>query len=206
MEYGATGVRAHLQGNAGWLYVCNQSLGSNECREWRVVLQQQVSGWVHLPTVILLAKSRSNIEREAYSLHPKSSTAIHHLEEVLIFLTSEPTESCNLKIRPEMAHVVFLSLHRFWVDIWQRGAGWVTTKNFFWERILGLFWLLLFFGLRLHKHLPQPLGSKVVHSLVCGGITENVWYSLLQFLDRNCKSIGLVRFDHLQEWITVLCQ
>jgi len=33
-----------------------------------------------------------------YSFHPKSSAAIHHLKEVFVLLTPEPTEPSDFKI------------------------------------------------------------------------------------------------------------
>merc|ERR1711939_367414 len=170
-EYEAIGVQGHSLDNAGWWYVCNRSLGSNEYLGWPVVLRQQVNEWVHLPTA--------------------PSKILH----------CGPSSGRNLHIRPEMTHVVFLSLHCLRVDIWKRGTRWVTTEDLFRESMLGIFRLLLFFRLWLNKHLPQALGGQIIDSLVCGGISEDIWYSLLQFLDGNGESIGLIRFDHLQERI-----
>lgn len=144
-----------------------------------------------------------------YSLHPKSSTAVHHLEKVLVLLTPKPTEFRDLEIRPEMTHVVLLPFHRFGVDFWYRCPGWVTTKNLFGKGVLVIgtgLGLLLLLGLWLHEHFPKSLGSKVVKPLVRGRISENVWHSFLQLLDRNCESIGLIRFDHLKKWIAAYCQ
>lgn len=105
-----------------------------------------------------------------YSLHPKSTTPIHHLEEILILFTPKPTQARDLKVRPEMAHVVFLALHSFGVDIWEGSARGVATEYFFGEGTLvvgvvfGDFFGL--FGLWLDEHFPETLGSEVVDSLV----------------------------------------
>lgn len=144
-----------------------------------------------------------------YSLHPKSSTAIHHLEEVFIFLTPEPTEFRDLEIRPEMAHIVLLSLHCLRIDLRNRGVVGVASQNFFRQRMLevgvifrNVLWL---FRLRLNEHLPKSLRGQVVDSFVCGCVSEDIGYRLLQLLDCDCESVGLVRFDHLEERVTISC-
>ncbi len=135
-----------------------------------------------------------------YSFHPKSSAAIHHLEEVFVLCTPEPTKPGDFKIRPEMTHVILLAFHGFGVNCWQRSTGWIASEDLFrqgmfvvgiifWE----LFWLL---WLRLDEHFPQPLGSQVVDSLICRSISENIWHGLLQLLDCDGKPVCLVRFDH----------
>lgn len=139
-----------------------------------------------------------------YSFHPKSSTAIHHLEELFIFPTSEPTESGDFEIRPEMTHVVFLALHVFGIDIWEGSARWVAAKDVFGQgTLLGFLFFLWLFWLRLDEHFPQTLGGDIVDSLVCGCVSEDVRDGFFQFLDRNGEAVCLVRFDHLEEWVTV---
>lgn len=106
-----------------------------------------------------------------YPLHPESSTAIHHLEEVLVLLTPEPAESSDLKVRPEMAHVVLLPFHCLEVDIWNGDMVWVASQDLFRQRVLEiwiLFWNVLgWIWLRFDKHLPQTLGGQIIYSFVC---------------------------------------
>ncbi len=73
-----------------------------------------------------------------YSLHPKATTTVHDLEEVVIFFTPEPVEAGNLEVGPEMAHVVLLTLHSFWVNFRKRVALMATLHNLFgrwWVRV-----------------------------------------------------------------------
>jgi hypothetical protein len=128
----AFGERVHSQGNVGSWCVGSQSRGSNEYREEREARPQRENGLAHLPTELTLAQPKHLMEARTYSFHPESSAAIHHLEEVFVLFTPKPTKSGDLKIRPEMAHVVLLALHCFGVDVWYSGTGWVTSENFFW--------------------------------------------------------------------------
>ena len=142
----------------------------------------------------------------SYTFHPKPSTAIHHLEEVFVLLTSKPTEFGDFEIRPEMAHIVLLPLHSFGIDGWERSSRWVTPEDLFRQRVFVVwivFWQLFrLLWLRLDEHFPKTLGGQVVDSLVCGCISEDVRHSLFQLLDCNGEPVRFIRLDHPQKWIT----
>lgn len=101
-----------------------------------------------------------------YPFHPESTTTIHHLEEVLIFLASEPTESGNLEIGPEMTHIVLLALHGFAVNERQSILSSVVAEDFFWEAPIGLIVDFLRIVMGFDEHFPKTLGFEVVDSLV----------------------------------------
>jgi hypothetical protein len=142
----------------------------------------------------------------SYSLHPETSTAVHHLEEVLVLLTPEPVKSGNLKVTPEMAHVVCFALHGLGIYIWDGARAGLCTKNVFRERLLVLWvvlgqfvrWLL---RLGLEEHVPEASIGNVVDAFVGRGVSEDIRYCLFEFLDCNGKAIGLVVFLHVDERI-----
>lgn len=138
--------------------------------------------------------------KETYTLHPKATAVIHHLEEILVRLGPEEIQAGNLKVGPEMAHVVLLALHRLGVDIGELVGAGVGAQDLLRKAGLGGFGLLL--GLGLDKHFPQTLRGNVVETLVGGGIAENVGDGLAEFLDRNGEAVGLVVLDHLEEGVT----
>ena len=65
-----------------------------------------------------ISRCKLLVGESTYTFHPKSSTAIHHLEKVFILLTPEPAQSGDFKVGPEMAHVVLFSFHGFGVNSW----------------------------------------------------------------------------------------
>lgn len=142
-----------------------------------------------------------------YSFHPETTTTVHHLKELLVFLAAEPAQLGNLEVRPEMAHVVRLALHGFRVDFRQASTTRICAHDLFgqWGLVVGIIlrnlwrWLLS----RLNKHFPETLGGNVVEALVSRSVAEDVGYSLSQFLDGNSEAICLVALDHLQEGVTV---
>ena len=76
--------------------------------------------------------------RKTYSLHPEAAAAIHHLEEIFVWLAAEEVEAGDLEVTPEMAHVVLLAFHGFRVDVWQFSIAWLGLENVFGERLLVL--------------------------------------------------------------------
>lgn len=56
---------------------------------------ERVNGRV---TPLCLLAMLSSRRHWTYAFHPEAATAVHHLEEVLVLLASEPTEAGNLKI------------------------------------------------------------------------------------------------------------
>lgn len=142
-----------------------------------------------------------------YPLHPESSTAVHHVKKVIIFLAPEPVQSCNLEIAPKVAHVVRFAFHAFRVDVGQRSRSGFRVHDFFGQRllVLGIFlWqiLVLFdFGF-FDKHFPETLGSQVVRALVSRGVPEDIGHCFLELFDRNRESIGLVVALHVNKRIT----
>jgi hypothetical protein len=49
--------------------------------------------------------------RRLYPFHPESPTPVHHVKELVVLLTAEPIQASNLKVAPEVAHVVLLAFH-----------------------------------------------------------------------------------------------
>lgn len=125
---------------------------------------------------------------------------IHHLEEILVRLGAEEIQAGNLKVGPEMTHVVLLALHGLGVDLGQLVGAGVGAQNLLGKTRLGGFGLLL--GLRLDKHLPQTLGGDVVEALVGGGVAEDVGDGLAEFLDGDGETVRLVVLNHLEEGVT----
>lgn len=140
------------------------------------------------------------IRGKPYTLHPKATTVIHHLEEILVRLGPEEIQAGNLEVGPEMAHVVLLALHSFGVDLGELVGVRLGAQDLLGKTRLGGFGLLL--GLGLDKHLPQTLRGNVVEALVSGGVAEDVGDGLAQFLDRDGEAVGLVVLDHLEEGVT----
>src|SRR5690625_2806382 len=56
------------------------------------------------------------LETGTYSFHPEATAAIHHLKEIVVLLAAEPVEPRNLKVGPEVTHVVLFTLHSLGVD------------------------------------------------------------------------------------------
>lgn len=124
---------------------------------------------------------------------------IHHLEEILICLAPEEVKAGNFEVGPEVAHVVFLSLHSVGVKLGRLQAVGVGGEDF-----LGKRWVSrLGFLLRgvVDKHLPETLGGDVVKAFVGGGVAEEVGDGLLELLDGDGETISLVVLDHLQEGV-----
>lgn len=164
--------------------------------------------------------SYRNIQ-DTHPFHPEATGAIHHLEEVFILLASEPVQSRNFKVGPEMAHVVDLALHGFGINLRQRtltGLGlqyvlgqWLRLAI----RILGVFlgelvrgngaglWrtILVVTFFWLEEHLPQALALQAVLSLVRGSISEYVGHRLFQLLDGDGEAIGFVVALHVHKGI-----
>ena len=166
--------------------------------------QRQGSGLERHPTSFTYQHNSMGHEmrHKTYSLHPESTTLIHHLEEILVFLAAEPRQTGDLKVGPEMAHVVLLALHRLRIDIWQVVLSIKKLPWNWWAVVwivfrLGL-WLV---WLWLDEHLPKALGGDVVDALICGCVTPDVWHSLLELLDGNGETVGLVGSNHLLERI-----
>lgn len=143
--------------------------------------------------------------RSTHSFIPESTTAVHHVEEVLVRLAAEPIQARNFKVTPEMAHIVALAFHSLRVDVVE-----VLVTGFGQENLVGKLLLLLLLGLgwglllrgALQEHLPQALGLEVVLALVCRRVAENVGNGLAKLLDCDGKAVGLVRLGHLDKWIT----
>ena len=166
--------------------------------------QRQESGLERHPTSFTCQRTSMGHEmrHKTYSLHPESTTLIHHLEEILIFLAAEPRQAGNLKVGPEMAHVVLLALHRLRIDIWEVVLSIEKLSWDWWAVVWIVLWLRLWLiWLWLDEHLPQALGGDVVDALICGCITPDVWHGLLELLDGNGETIGLVGSNHLLERI-----
>ena len=147
---------------------------------------------------------------ETYSLHPEATAAVHHLEEVFIRLAAEKVEAGDLEVAPEMAHVVLFAFHGLRVDFGKRAVARLRAEDVFGQRLLlvvfrvalgKVFGLDFLLWLRLDKHLPQALGSEVVDALIGGGVAENVGNGLLQLLDSDSKTVGLVVAGHVHERI-----
>lgn len=141
-----------------------------------------------------------------YPLHPETTAAVHHLEEVLVFLASKEAQTGNLEVGPEMAHVVVLALHSLGVDLGHGVTTGLRAQDFFGQG--RCFWILRLllrfgFGLGLDKHLPEALGRQVVHALVSGGVAPDIGDSLAELLDSDGKAIRLVVVDHSLERIAV---
>lgn len=90
-----------------------------------------------------------------YSFHPEAATPVHHLEKVVVLLAAEPAELGNLKVGPEVAHVVLFPLHRLGVN--GRQAARLSLENLLGQRRVGVVALLLGRILRLHEHFPEAL-------------------------------------------------
>lgn len=140
-------------------------------------------------------------------LHPKPSTAIHHLEELLVFFAPEPIQSGNLEIAPKMTHVVSLAFHGLGVNFGRCFKPRIGIQHLLRKRLrfvfliqVGRLFLLLPLW-SLEKHFPQALGSNVVRSFVSGGVAEDIRYSLPQLLDRDSKAIRLLVSLHVNEGI-----
>ena len=136
----------------------------------------------------------------------RSTTSVHHLKEVIVLLASEPTQTSNFKVGPEMTHVVFLAFHSLGVDI-REG---VATR-FILQDVLGQGRNLIHRRLRggflwLDEHFPETLRSDVVEAFVGRGVAENVGDSLAKFLDSNSETVRLVGLDHLEEGVAGPCQ
>ena len=120
---------------------------------------------------------------KTYSLHPEATAPVHHLEEVFIRFAAEEVEAGDFEVAPEVAHVVFLALHRFGVDFGELAVAGLGVEDVFGQRLLFVvFWVALgqvlgldlLFWLGLDKHLPQTLGGEVVDALVCRSVAEDV--------------------------------
>jgi hypothetical protein len=128
-------------------------------------------------------------ERQTYTLHPKPAAPIHHLEELLILLAPEEIQPGNLKVGPEMAHVVALALHGLRVHVWDARLALVVRLD---VRVLAL---------GLDKHLPQALGLEALEPLVGRRVAENVGHRLAEFFDDDGEAVGLVVLDHFEEGV-----
>lgn len=148
----------------------------------------------------MLNKSRKE-KKTTHPLIPETTTAVHHIEEILVFLASEPIQARNLKITPEMAHVVAFTLHGLGVDVIKVVGVRVGLQDLFRQLLLCIgrgLWL----GHGLQEHLPQTLGLEVVLALVSCGVPEDVGDGLAKFFDGNGESVGLVGLGHFHERIT----
>lgn len=193
-----------LLGNAGWWCACIQSHESSGCPLATKEHQRQESGLERHPTGFTCQHNSMGHEmrHKTYSLHPESTTLIHHLEEILVFLAAEPRQAGDLKVGPEMAHVVLLALHCLRINIWQVVFSIEKLPWNWWAVVWIVLWLGLWLvWLRLNEHLPQALGCNVVDALICGCVTPDIWHGFLEFLDGNGKTIGLVGSNHLLERI-----
>ena len=141
-----------------------------------------------------------------YSFHPETTTAVHHLKEILVLLAAEPAELRDLEVGPEMAHVIGLAFHGFGVDFGQAGTAGVGTQDLLGERglVVRVVFARLGCGLlsRLNKHLPEALRGDVIKSLVGGSVAEDVGHGLSELLDSNGEPVRLVAFNHLEEGVT----
>lgn len=136
-------------------------------------------------------------EGETYPLHPETTAAVHHLEEVLIGLAAEKVEASNFKVGPEMTHVVLFALHALRVDL--LGALGLVAGNLLGQVVL----LLRLVGLGLDEHLPQALRGQVVEALVGRRIAEDVRDGLAELFHGDSEAICLVVLDHGKERVTV---
>ena len=141
-----------------------------------------------------------------YSFHPETTTAVHHLKEILVLLAAEPAEFRDLEVGPEMAHVIGLAFHGLGMDFGQTSTAGIGTQDLLGERG---FVVRVVFGClgcrllsRLNKHLPEALRGNVIESLVGGSVAENVGHGLSELLNSNGESVCLVVFDHLEEGVT----
>lgn len=141
-----------------------------------------------------------------YALHPEATTAVHHLEKVLVLLAPEEAQAGDLEVGPEVAHVVAFALHGLRVYLRQAIATGLGAQDLFRQgrrlRVLrGLVVLRLWLG--LDEHLPQALGGQVVHAFVRGGVAPDVWHGFSKLFNSNGEAICFVGLNHGQEGITV---
>lgn len=73
-----------------------------------------------------------------YPFHPEASAPVHHFEEFLVFLAAEEVQTSNLKVTPEVAHIILFSFHGFWINF--RDA---LRESFLWKSIVSPFLLIL---------------------------------------------------------------
>ena len=87
----AAGCQAHSLDNAGLLYAGIQCLENNVCFGVPVERRLQGNELVHPPTgdwVSVIIVTSSGIA--TYPFHPETSTPVHHVEEVIVFLAPKP--------------------------------------------------------------------------------------------------------------------
>lgn len=145
------------------------------------------------------AKSENQI---TYSFIPKATASVHHSEEIFVLLATEPIQTSNFEVTPEMAHVVAFSFHGLRVDILQ-----IVVTRIGLQDLVGQFALVVllwdFWLLRLlQEHLPQTLGFQVVLALVGGRVAEDVGDCFPKLFDCDGETVCLVGLGHLEEWIT----
>lgn len=134
-----------------------------------------------------------------YSLHPETATAVEVLEKGLVLWAAEPGEAGNLKVGPEMAHVVAVTLHGVRVNVGQSTVARVGLSNLLGKAVLDDLGLLL---AGLEEHFPETLGGDVVVSHVGRGVAEDVGDGLAELLDGNGEAVRLLLLNHLEEGVT----
>lgn len=110
-------------------------------------------------SVLSIPKKAAVIADSTHSFIPESTTAVHHVEKVLVRLAAEPIQARNFEVTPEMTHVVTFAFHGLGVDVIK-----VLVTGFGQENLIGKLLLLLLrlgrlllLGGALEEHLPQAL-------------------------------------------------
>lgn len=203
MEYAVVVELGHSRGNVGSSCAYIRNLGNNGYRSAREGRRRLTNEWVHHPTATVSSNPTANDRRGTYSFHPEASALIHHLKELFVLLASEPVQTRNLEITPEMAHVIFLAFHGLGVNLLEIVLARVSLQDLLRQLDLLLLFRLgfLLWGI-FEEHLPQSLGLEVVLALIGGGISEDIRNSLFELLDGDCEAICFVVFNHLEERVT----
>lgn len=135
-----------------------------------------------------------------YPFHPESAAPVHHIEKVLIFLTSEKVQTSNLEVAPEMTHIILFALHRFGIDPFLLLWLWY----FFREEILRRLEFLFFLSILFDKKLPQSFRRDIILTLISRSITEQVWNRFFQLCDDDGEPIGLIHLLHFKKRIAFM--